>query len=238
MAAHSSPPRNKGVRWDVIRSDIRTCFRRLLGLFRNDYPAVMLVIANLLPVIDMLWEGDPVGSILVIYWMQMMIIGFWTCVKLAVIGRWRAVLYIPMFLAMYLSIVNIFGIMAGGMLDDQMRGTEWHQNFSLWNYWVPAVLFFTTHGLSFWENFIGGHEYEKISWEAQIGKPFVRAMPMWVAATAGAFIGGFFNTAAIAALFVLPVKLALDLLGHFAEHGRLAFDDEEYSGSLRHFEVE
>jgi len=211
----------------VIRSDIRAFIGRLPGLFRNDYSAVMLVFANLLPVIDMLWKGDPVGSILVIYWMQMMVIGFWTCVKLIVIARWRALLIVPMFVLMYLSIVNIFGIIAGAMLDDQMQGTAWHQNFSLWNYWVPALLFFATHGLSFWENFIGGRAYEKTAWDTQMGKPILRAMPMWIAALVGGIVGGFFNTAAVAVIFVLPVKLALDLFGHFAEHGVLAFDDAE-----------
>lgn len=238
MAARRSSPGKEGVRWDVIRSDIRTFFRRFPGLFRNDYSAVMLVFANIFPVIDMLWRGDPVGSILVIYWIQMMIIGFWTCVKLIVIARWRAFLIVPMFVLMYLSIVNIFGIIAGAMLDDQMQGTAWHQNFSLWYYWVPALLFFATHGLSFWENFIGGREYEKIKWDTQMGKPILRAMPMWIAALLGGIIGGFFNTAAIAVVFVLPVKLALDLLGHFAEHGMLGFADEEDSGSPRPSEVE
>ena len=45
---------------------------------------------------------------------------------------------------------------------------------------------------------------------------------MWVAAIIGGFIGGFFNSAAFAVLFVLPMKIVLDLLGHFAEHGMLA----------------
>ena len=45
---------------------------------------------------------------------------------------------------------------------------------------------------------------------------------MWLAVLVGDFIGGFFNTAAVAVLLVLQVKLALDLLGHFAEHGMLA----------------
>jgi hypothetical protein len=52
-------------------------------------------------------------------------------------------------------------------------------------------------------------------------------MPMWLAALVGGIIGGFFNTAAVAVVFVLPVKLALDLLGHFAEHGMLNFEDHE-----------
>lgn len=230
MVAHRSSPGKEGVRWDVIRSDIRTFFSRLPGLFRNDYSAVMLVFANLLPVMDMLWKGDPVGSILVIYWIQMMIIGFWACLKLAVIGRWRALLYVPIFLVMYLSIVNFFGILAGAMLDDQMQGTEWHQNFSLWNYWLPALLFFAAHGLSFYENFIGGREYEKIAWDTQLGKPILRVMPMWLAVLVGGIIGGFFHTAAVAVIFVLPVKLALDLIGHFAEHGMLAPDDGDARG--------
>ena len=230
MAARSSSPEKDGVRWDVIRSDIRTFIGRSPGLFRNDYSAVMLVVANIFPVIDMLWKGDPVGSILVIYWMQMMIIGFWTCVKLVVIARLRALLLVLMFVLMYLSIVNIFGIIAGTMLDDQMQGTAWHQNFSLWNYWVPALLFFATHGLSFWENFVGSREYEKIKWDTQMGKPILRAMPMWIAALVGGIIGGFFNTAAVAVVFVLPVKLALDLLGHFAEHGMLSLENDEAQG--------
>jgi hypothetical protein len=41
----------------VIRSDVRSFFRQLPGLFRNDYTALMLVVASLLPVIDMLWKG-------------------------------------------------------------------------------------------------------------------------------------------------------------------------------------
>lgn len=200
------------------------------GLFRNDSSAVMLVIANVYPVIDMLWKGEPIGSILVIYWMQMMIIGFWNCLRLVVVARWWAVLIVPMFVLIYLSIVNIFGFIAGGLLDDQMRGTEWVENFSLWNYWLPALFFFATHGLSFWENFIGDREYEKIGWEDQVGKPFLRAMPMWVAALAGGFIGGFFNTAAVAALFVLPVKTAFDLIGHFVEHDALDFDEVTEKG--------
>jgi hypothetical protein len=213
----------------VIRSDIRTFFARLPGFFRNDYSAVVLVFANIYPVIDMLWKGEPIGSILVIYWIQLMIIGFWACIKLAVIGRWRAFLYVPIFLLMYLSIVNFFGILAGAMLDDQMQGTDWHQNFSLWNYWVPALLFVAAHGLSFYENFLGDREYEDIKWDTQLGKPILRVMPMWLAVLVGGIIGGFFNTAAVAALLVLPVKLALDLLGHFIEHG--FFEDVDEPGT-------
>lgn len=205
----------------MIRSDIRDLRPRLVGLFRNDPAAIVLVAANIAPVVDTLVTDEPVGSILIVYWLQMLIIGFWNCIKLIVIARWAALMYVPMFVVIYMAIVNIFGIIAGGLLDDQMRGTAWVQDFSLWNYWVPTLMFFAAHGLSFYFNFLGRREDETTSWEQQIGQPFFRAMPMWVAAIVGGFIGGFFNSAAFAVLFVLPVKIVLDLLGHFVEHGTL-----------------
>ena len=57
-----------------------------------------------------------------------------------------------------------------------------------------------------------------------MGKPILRAMPMWIAAVVGGSAGGFLNTAAVAVVFVLPVKLVLDLLGHFVEHGMLQLE--------------
>jgi len=80
MARRSSSAQKKrtdnGVRWDVVRSDIRNFFNRLPGLFRNDYTAILLVVANIVPVVNLLVKGEPVGSILIIYWMQMLIINF------------------------------------------------------------------------------------------------------------------------------------------------------------------
>jgi hypothetical protein len=218
--------RDNGVRWGVIRSDISTFVRRVPALFRNDIPAIVLVVANVVPLINLAAKGEPIGSLLVIYWLQMWIIGFWTAIKLIVIARWAALAYVPMFFIMYLSIVNIFGFIAGGLLDDQMRGTAWVQNFSLWNYRVPALMFFAAHGLSFYMNFLGRREDETTSWEQQMGRPFLRAMPMWIAAIIGGVIGGFFNTAAIAAFFVMPVKTVIDLMSHFAEHDSIRIPDD------------
>jgi len=186
------------------------------------------VVANIVPVINLAVKGEPIGSLLIIYWLQMIIIGFWNIIKLIVIGRWAALLYVPMFGITYMAIVNIFGFIAGGLLDDQMRGTAWVQDFSLWNYWVPTLMFFASHGYSFYFNFLVRREDETTSWEQQMGQPFMRAMPMWVAAIIGGFIGGFFNSAAFAVLFVLPMKIVLDLLGHFVEHGMLTFEDREH----------
>ena len=75
-------------------------------------------------------------------------------------------------------------------------------------------------------NFVKGRESETIDWDTQLGKPFLRAMPMWIAALAGGILGGFLNSAAWALLLVLPVKLSLDVFGHLVEHGMLSFDED------------
>lgn len=51
-------------------------------------------------------------------------------------------------------------------------------------------------------------------------------MPMWLAALVGGVIGGLLNSAAWALLLVLPVKLTLDVLGHFVEHGKLTLEED------------
>ncbi len=218
--------RNEGVRWAVLRADAGNFFGRLPRMLRNDPTAVMLIVANLYPVVELLVKKEPIGSLLIVYWIQLMIIGFWNAVKLAVITRWKALVIVPMFVVMYVSIVNMFGLIAGGLLDNQMQGTAWHDNFSPAHYRVTAAIFFVNHGLSFWINFIRGREFETTTWETQLGKPFLRAMPMWLATLIGGIIGAFLNSAALALVFVLPVKLALDVFGHFVDNGMLGLDED------------
>jgi hypothetical protein len=42
----------------------------------------MLVVAIIFPVIDLALKGEPIGSLLMVYWIQLMIIGFWNAAKL------------------------------------------------------------------------------------------------------------------------------------------------------------
>jgi hypothetical protein len=205
----------------MLRPIWKERFMRFGRVVRRKPTAVVLILANFAPIVEIARRGEPIASILVIYWLQMMIIGFWTIPKLIVVSRWAALFWIPVFLIMYLSIVNIFGIMVGGLLDDQMRGTDWHDNFSLRNYlWVGAVLFLN-HGISFVANFVRSREYKGLKSEDILGRPMLRAFPMWLATIFGAFIGAMLGSATVTALLVLPVKIALDVVGHLYEHDML-----------------
>lgn len=188
---------------------------------REDPVAVLLVLANIAILVGVVKDGEPLGAILVIYWMQLMIIGFWNIPKIIILARWFSILLVPAFLAMYFGLLNMFGFIVGGLLDDQMRGTEWHENFSLANYTWEGLMFFGVHGFSFVFHFLRGREFENVSQsdiEIQIAKPMIRVFPMWMAALIGGVFGAIFKTAAGAVVFILPVKTALDVWGHLWEH--------------------
>jgi len=209
-------------RVEAQSSNLRLAGKRFLRAMRNDPTAWMLLAANIAPVVVILKRGEPVAAMLVVYWLQLMIIGFWTIPKIILVARAASLFWVPAFVLGYLALVNMFGFVAGGLLDDQMRGSVWVQEFKLTNYVLEGAGFFLSHGLSFAVNFIRNREYEGSKPEEQLVQPFTRALPMWCAALIGGFIGGFFTSATIAFVLVFPVKLALDLLGHFFEHSSRA----------------
>jgi hypothetical protein len=192
--------------------------QRFWSTARRDPTAVLLVVANIVPVVDLVRRGEPMGAILVIYWMQLVIIGLWNIPKLIIVARWLALVAVPGFALMYGMVLGIFGFIAGGLLDDQMQGTAWQKDFSPWNYSLPAIVFFVVHGASFFMNYVGRREWNEHDVQRQMMVPMFRVMPMWVAATVGAVFGSFFNNAAIAAAFVIPVKVLFDVRGHMVEH--------------------
>jgi hypothetical protein len=185
----------------------------------RDPTAALLVVANLVPAVDLVRHGEPLGVLLVIYWMQLVTIGFWNIPKLIIIARWMALVYVPVFIIMYLQMLAFFAFIAFGLLEDQLRGTAWMDEFSVWDYWLPTALFFTAHGASFFMNYLGHREWEEQSVEDHVLGVLRRIFPMSLAAFVGGFLGSIFTNAAIAALFVLPVKVLLDVAAHRAERG-------------------
>lgn len=194
---------------------------------RTDVSAWVLIGANLLVPVQAWWGGQPVGTILIVYWLELIVIGFWTCVKLATIDKVKAIGWIPVFLMMYFVFVNLFGVIAGGTLDNEFIGTDFQKNFSPRPYLWGVTTVFLSHAVSFWKNFVRKREFERITMEAQVGLSVMRVFPLFVAAVIGGFVGGFFNSSALLAGVVLPAKILLDLVAHILSHekidsGRLA----------------
>ena len=59
--------------------------------------AIALVVANLVPLVGVLFFGWDLGSIMVLYWVESGVIAFYTVLKIAIVGKLAAIVAVPFF---------------------------------------------------------------------------------------------------------------------------------------------
>lgn len=176
-----------------------------------------------MPIIAFAVSRQPIAAILVVYWLQLMIIGFFNAVKLAYMARWLSILVVPMFCVIYFGLLDTVGLIAKGMVGEQMQGSDWYRPVSSGNYAWHGALFFIAHGFSFYYFFIRCAEYKRAESEdvqRQLVKALLRVIPMWLVALVGAVITLLLRTPNLAVLLMVPAKILLDVLGHRLEHAK------------------
>jgi hypothetical protein len=78
-----------------------------------------------------------------------------------------------------------------------------------------------SHGLSFFVNFIGHKEYEKVSLSQQMVAPYRRIMLMHLTIILCAFLLNLLGANRITLIFLILLKVAIDAYAHLREHRRL-----------------
>ena len=63
--------------------------------------SLALIVANLLPLIGVLSGHITLTQIMILFWSESAIIGFFTLLKMIIVGRWKAVLAAPFFISHY-----------------------------------------------------------------------------------------------------------------------------------------
>jgi hypothetical protein len=71
---------------------------------------LVLVAANLMPLVGVFYLGWDLANVMVLYWAESAVIGFYTAVKIAVVGRIAAIVAVPFFVG------HFGGFMAGHFL--------------------------------------------------------------------------------------------------------------------------
>lgn len=215
---------------------------RLVAWYRvgSSYGAlVALVVANLIPLVGVLFLGWSVWQILIIYWLENGIVGIYNVLKMRKaegtdeasatvtingrrpVGDGSASL-IPFFCMHYgifwlvhgifVLTLPVFGSMATG--GESSFGTTPDPGVLV----VALIALLISHGVSYRFNFIGGGEYRRVSPAGQMFKPYGRLMVMHVTIIFGAMAISI-TGAAIAALAILVLlKIAMDVGLHLAEH--------------------
>jgi hypothetical protein len=199
---------------------------------------VALIVANLVPLVGVLFFGWSVWNILIVYWLENGIVGVFNVLKMAsatgtatpqgmtmnnrpVAGNGKVAL-IPFFVVHY----GIFWVVHGiFVLTLPFLFTDEPASASGVN---PGAILFAgialaiSHGVSFWWNFLHGGEYRRISAAQLMFAPYGRLLALHMTIILGAVAIGTTGAQSAAVAILVAIKIAIDLALHLAEHRRTA----------------
>lgn len=199
---------------------------------------VALIVANLVPLIGVLYLGWSVWTILIVYWLENGVVGAFNVLKMLkaegtdtsgadgwrVNGRPAASMekasLVPFFIVHY----GIFWVVHGVFVltlpiwMSAMPGAQGSPPPDLGSIVLAVVLLVISHAISYRLNFIGNREYERVSPQSQMFAPYGRLVILHITIIVGAMAIAFTGAPAAAIVVLVLLKIALDLAFHLREH--------------------
>ncbi len=190
--------------------------------------SIALIAANLLPIPGVLIMNWNLSDVMVLYWAESAVIGFWSVVKLAIIEKWTALFTIPFviggfgaFMSMHFSFLYYFfvrGIHAAGP-----EPFVWDALLDLFIPLRPALAsLFISHGVSFFTNYLGRREYLEMDRKRQMSDLYKRIFVMHLTVIIGGFATMLLRAPEAALLLLIAMKTAVDLRAHRKQHAGYA----------------
>ncbi len=203
---------------------------------------VALMLVNLLPVLGVLYFGWDVGALMILYWSENLVIGFYAILKMLVVSPVGGMFGSLFFLVHYGGFCAGHGLFIGLMLLDMKPDVLGGVNdwpFMLvfvellfdvisavlsvappeWRWGFVALAL--SHGLSFLQNFLLGGERHRVGIRRLMNAPYARMMVLHVAIILGGFAVVSMGQPLWMLLTLVALKLALDLALHLREHRKL-----------------
>jgi uncharacterized protein DUF6498 len=197
---------------------------------------VALVVANVIPLIGVLFFGWSVWNILVIYWLENGIVGVINILKMSTATGDEAtprmtfmvngkpassmtkVGLIPFFVVHYGIFWFVHGIFVLTLPAFFSLMFDSGMTLDLGPVLFAAAALAISHGLSFWWNFLHGGEYRRTTVAALMFAPYKRLVALHITIIFGAMAVMFTGAPAAAVAVLVAIKTAIDLALHLAEH--------------------
>ncbi|MCP5521311.1 MAG: hypothetical protein H7A46_07165 [Verrucomicrobiales bacterium] len=193
-----------------------------------------LILANLVPLGGVLFFGWKVFPLMLIFWIENLIVGFFNALKMLTAmpqeaAAWKAKLFlVPFFCAHYgifclvhgMFVIALFGgplqgggFPSAGTVIDRMREEGL--------FWAVAALV-VSHGFSFVTNYLGKGEYRRPGLDTLMVGPYGRIVVLHVALLLGGGVMMLLNSPALGLALLVAGKVVLDLKAHLWERRKLA----------------
>lgn len=196
--------------------------------------ALLLIVVNMIPLCGVLFFGWSLFSIMLLYWLENGIIGFFNIFKIARASAPRSedagftanrrsasspnkAVLIAFFVLHYGLFWTVHGIFVfvffGLVFSSEARG-----DFDPAGVAIAAGALFLSHGVSYFVNFLGKDEDLTVSPDRQMLEPYPRVVALHVTILAGGLLAGFLGAPLAALVVLVLLKTAIDLWAHVREH--------------------
>ena len=224
---------------------------RLIDVFqrhRSDIPLISLLVANTVPLWGVFFLGWDAFLIVLLYWAENLIIGFYTILKIAFVKVPRLnehlakLFVIPFFIIHYGGFVGVHGLFILFLFGKSRNpplpvGNTWPCFLvfvqlllgvirQMWlivpdGMLLPLAIFLASHGVSFVHNFLIKGEYALTDPGKLMGQPYSRIVIMHIAILAGAFLAAAFKSPLPILMVLIVLKTVLDVKLHLREHRKV-----------------
>lgn len=159
------------------------------------------------------------AEVMLLYWSESAVIGIFNLFKMWLINPWASLIAVPFFtlhyggfMAAHLLLLNGFILPSDGLTPEFWEGGNLVSPLTL-----AFLALFVSHGVSFFQNFIGRAEYVDRDIREEMGKPYDRIF-MQFTLILGGFLVGIFDSTLLVLLLLIVLKITTDLRAHLVEH--------------------
>ncbi|QFU75484.1 hypothetical protein EY643_07365 [Halioglobus maricola] len=207
---------------------------------RRQISLIALVLVNLLPLAGVLWFSWDAAALMLLYWAENLILGFYTLSKMLVVSPVGGLFSGTFFLIHYGGFCGVHGMF---ILLFMFEGdfSPFPGNAETWPLFFvfPQILFnvtrevfaiapaqwvlaftalFISHGISFVFNFLMGPERELANTKALMGEPYGRIVVLHIAIIVGGMGTMALGEPLLMLLVLVGLKLAMDVGLHLRTH--------------------
>ena len=185
--------------------------------------ALALLAANLVPLAGVLLWGWKLHEVIVLFWAESAVIGFYTLLKMAVVGRWLAIFAGVFFAGHFGGFMSIHFLFIYEMFVRPLHAWErepaaYEALMRLFTPLWPALLaLFLSHGFSFGLNFLAQGEYRGATISGLMVAPYRRVILMQLTLIFGGWLVMALHNPLPALALLIVLKVVTDLHAHGGE---------------------
>ena len=207
--------------------------------------AIVLIVANLVPLFGVLFLGWRVFDVIILYWAENVVIGVINVLRMiackpglglgqltqegsgrdltdtqrrtvARVAGGARFFIIPFFVVHYGMFCFAHFTAVTSLFDGELP-VSWRSPL-----WFGVAAIFVSHLVSYWTNFIAGGEYKRTDLRQLMNRPYGRIIALHIAVIAGGFVVTLLGNPLPALLVLIAIKITIDLKMHARERRTFA----------------